>query len=67
MNNTPPNQLPYPNRTSRYFSLDEELMLHILIRWGVMGGGWVYGAMPTKAVQVIWIYNGFSHLVEKYL
>jgi hypothetical protein len=27
-----------------------------------MGGGWVYGAIPRKAVQVMLIYKEFSQL-----
>jgi uncharacterized membrane protein len=29
-----------------------------------MGGGCAYGAMPRKAMQVILIYKGLSHLYK---
>jgi hypothetical protein len=53
INDTSPNQVPYPNRTSRDFRLKEGLMSEIRIRWGVMEGACASGTMPRKAVQVI--------------
>jgi hypothetical protein len=44
MNDTLPNLVPYPNRTSRDLSLKEQLMSQIRIKWWVMGGGCASGA-----------------------
>jgi hypothetical protein len=45
------------------FGLVEGLMLQIRIIWSVMGGGYACGAMPRKAMEVIWIYKGFSYFI----
>jgi hypothetical protein len=67
MNDMLPNQGPYSNRISRDFGLKEGLMSQIRIRWWVLEGGCTYVAMPRKAVQVIWIYKGFSYFVGQHL